>query len=104
MQDLPFKFYRGIHEEYHNMKRLFSGVCLWRFSKNVTMKHHIKTHHKEKAHKCDNCALRFVLQEDLLSHKNLHDPERQFECKLCYQRYLTKASLTFRTKKHPQCD
>ena len=81
-----------IHEQTFPFPCTFPG-CSKKYSVEVRLRLHMKTHMTNKPFKCEICEKSFVMRGDLKTHQKFHSEERPFKCNLCDKAYKTNEHL-----------
>lgn len=81
-----------IHEKSFPFTCTYPG-CNKKYSVEIRLKLHMKTHMTNKPFKCEICEKSFVMRGDLKTHQKFHSEERPFKCTLCDKAYKTNEHL-----------
>ncbi len=103
------KMHEALHEDI--LKQLSCDKCDKVFESKQEMKHHRRSHFRDKLPKptkCPDCDETFIWGTQLREHKKTHWAEKPFLCVYCRNRFKTQEELTehepMHTKdKHHQC-
>ncbi|OQR73551.1 zinc finger protein-like, partial [Tropilaelaps mercedesae] len=78
------------------------SICSLEFSSECRLQLHLKSHFREKPHKCDSCEQAFNHEVNLILHRAAVHPTsgRTLSCPICQKRFLRQASLRSHASVH----
>nr|BDT62970.1 MAG: hypothetical protein [Trachysalambria curvirostris nimavirus] len=68
-------------------------VCARRYVLRQGLKRHMRLHSKERLHICDVCGKVFLDKSGLMTHMRSHTKEKPFTCETCNKSFSTKSTL-----------
>ncbi|KAK7868852.1 hypothetical protein R5R35_014179 [Gryllus longicercus] len=61
---------------------------------------HLRTHLREKPHRCDECGAAFAQKSQLTVHARTHSGERPYRCRVCRRAFAHSTALKMHVRRH----
>uniref|UniRef100_A0A8C5R6Y2 C2H2-type domain-containing protein n=1 Tax=Leptobrachium leishanense TaxID=445787 RepID=A0A8C5R6Y2_9ANUR len=81
-------------------KRLSCSACGERFTTDLSLLTHQKTHPRERQFSCFDCGKCFINSSNLITHQRIHTGEKPFFCSECGRHFTCSSNLAAHQRTH----
>lgn len=89
-----------VHRQTHAGKTFECHICHRKFSYQISLNLHVKSHANVRNHLCTLCGKTFFYSSALVYHMRMHTNERSFKCEYCDKTFYMKSALKRHTRIH----